>query len=152
MSKRAIEIFDNLKTPHIEIAKHCLFSYSILFNKEIEPNFCYDDKFFTILSYSFQKFLKSNNRLFMLEASPRTGKTDFLINIVLVSLIGNLKNNSIEEILNNPKLVEIRDNLIKDQPDKNCQKCQSLENVSNSYEHKHFRELYNIKKVYENIL
>lgn len=57
--------------------------------------------------------------------------------------LGNLKNNSIEEILNNPKLVEIRDNLIKDQPDKNCQKCQSLENVSNSYEHKHFRELYN---------
>jgi len=57
--------------------------------------------------------------------------------------LGNLKNNSIEEILNNPKLVEIRDNLIKDQPDKNCQKCQSLENVSNSYEHKHLRELYN---------
>ena len=94
MSKRAIEIFDNLKTPHIEIAKHCLFSYSVLFNKEIEPNFCYDDKFFTILSYSFQKFLKSNHDLFILEASPRTGKTDFLINIVLVSLIGNLKNNN----------------------------------------------------------
>jgi predicted phage terminase large subunit-like protein len=80
---------ERLKTPIDEIARSNIFIYMLLFNKEIEPNRNYTEKFFTILSYKIQEFQESDEHdLFLLEASPRTGKTEFLIYIYLTWLLG----------------------------------------------------------------
>lgn len=86
---QVLNLLGKIKTPPFLLARHSVFTYSLLFNKEIEPSHNYSDRFFTILSYEFQKFLGTKDDLFLLEASPRTGKTEFLINIFLTFLIGN---------------------------------------------------------------
>lgn len=90
MKERILKVIDNLKTPPEKIARFNLFVYAMLFNKEVEPNFNYADKIFTILAYKFQKFIHNEQSdLFLLEASPRTGKTDFIVNILLTWLLGS---------------------------------------------------------------
>lgn len=83
---------NNLKTPIEELARVNLFVYALLYNREIEPDHDYTDKFFTILSHEFQEFdYNSIADVLLLEASPRTGKTDFVVNIYLSWLLGNKK-------------------------------------------------------------
>ena len=104
MKEKILATLEKLKTPVHHIAKYNLFIYAMLFNRDIEPNFNYADKFFTILSYKFQKFVESKTDLFLLEASPRTGKTDFVINILLIFLLGNRTNNNFMIVVSTQKL------------------------------------------------
>lgn len=83
---------DSLKTPSHQLARAHLLTYALMFNKEIEPLHDYADKFFTILAHEYHQFKKSSKDLFILEASPRTGKTDFTVNIFATQLLGELKN------------------------------------------------------------
>ena len=53
--------------------------------------------------------------------------------------LGNLHNNDIKEILLNPTLAEIKQNLTQDILDNNCKTCQSYENSN----YKFLRDLYN---------
>jgi organic radical activating enzyme len=58
--------------------------------------------------------------------------------------LGNLNSNNIEEILLNPKLTEIRQNLSNDILDNNCKNCQSYENsIDNNTSYQFLRGLYN---------
>jgi radical SAM protein with 4Fe4S-binding SPASM domain len=58
--------------------------------------------------------------------------------------LGNLNQNTIEEILANPDLLEIKKNLVNDVLDDNCKFCQSHENiVTNNDDYKFIRGLYN---------
>jgi hypothetical protein len=102
--ERMYKTLDSLRTPAKFLAKYNLFIYSMLFNREIEPSFNYADKFFTILSHKFQEFVKSDTDLFLLEASPRTGKTDFVINILLIWLLGNKEKNNFLIVVSTQKL------------------------------------------------
>lgn len=85
-------IEQNLKTPIAELARTNLFVYALLYNREIEPDHDYTDRFFTILSHEFQAFDANHIAdVLLLEASPRTGKTDFVVNVYLSWLLGNKK-------------------------------------------------------------
>lgn len=99
------DLMDNLTTPNEELARSDLFFYSMLFNKEIEPTFDYSDKFFTILSNKFQEFYNSQADLFLLEASPRTGKTDFVVNIFMIWILGNHTRERFIIVCDNKKLM-----------------------------------------------
>lgn len=83
-----LDVIEQTKIPPHLIAKTSLPVYMLLYNKEIEPAHNYTDKFFTILAYKFEEFAKSKKDLLILEASPRTGKTDFGVNIFLTHLLG----------------------------------------------------------------
>ena len=56
--------------------------------------------------------------------------------------LGNVHDNSLNEILSNPILRTIRNNLSQDLSDDNCKTCQHLENTED-YSYKFLRELYN---------
>lgn len=59
-------------------------------------------------------------------------------------LLGNLHDNDIEEILSNPKLAKIKQNLSNNILDNNCKFCQSFENtVDSNISYDHIRGLYN---------
>lgn len=59
-------------------------------------------------------------------------------------VLGNPKHNTIGEILKNPKLIEIKKNLLNDVLDDNCKFCQSYENnISGNDDYKFVRGLYN---------
>lgn len=67
-------------------------------------------------------------------------------------LLGNLENNNIEEILSNPVLSEIKQNLSQDILDNNCKSCQSYENsIDNGNSYDYLRNLYNPMFKFENI-
>jgi hypothetical protein len=79
-----------LKTDPYLLARYNLFYYAIQFTKDVEPKYTYHDKLFTLLNCEFDHFLKSEDtHLALLEASPRTGKTEFLVNIVFSYLLGS---------------------------------------------------------------
>lgn len=84
---------ENLKVSPYITARYSMYMWCLLFNKDIEPKHNYRDKFFTILNYEFENFLHSKNDLLLLEAPPRTGKTEFDINIFLCWLLGSQRNN-----------------------------------------------------------
>ena len=66
--------------------------------------------------------------------------------------LGNLKNNSIEEILSNSALTEIKQNLSQNILDSNCRACQSYENnVDDNNSYDFLRGLYNSMFKFENI-
>lgn len=66
--------------------------------------------------------------------------------------LGSLKNNSIEEILSNSALTEIKQNLSQDILDSNCRRCQSYENnVDDNNSYDFLRGLYNSMFKFENI-
>jgi predicted phage terminase large subunit-like protein len=67
-----------------------LFVFMALYNIEIDPQYVLNDKFFIGLCYEFRTFLKNKDeRTFLLEAAPRTGKTDFIFKILLPFILGN---------------------------------------------------------------
>ncbi len=79
-----------LKTCPYLFARYSLFYYAIQFTKDIEPKYVYNDKLFTLLNCEFDYFLKSQDtHLALLEVSPRTGKTEFLVNVVFSYLLGS---------------------------------------------------------------
>jgi radical SAM protein with 4Fe4S-binding SPASM domain len=58
--------------------------------------------------------------------------------------LGNIHDTNIEEILSNPKIKAIKENMLQDVPVKNCQKCLSLENSGDGHKkYSHSRTLYN---------
>jgi len=57
--------------------------------------------------------------------------------------LGNLTVNNINDILENPKLKEVRDNLYNDVPSTNCQRCTTMETVSQGQSYRFLRDLYN---------
>lgn len=57
--------------------------------------------------------------------------------------LGNIEQQSISEILNNPILKEIRETLYKDQPHENCRACQASEHESDGKKYYYLRDLYN---------
>ena len=70
-----------------------LLPYMALSNAIVEPQYRYTNKFFMCLCDYFSDFITDpNKRLLLLEASPRTGKTEYIFNIVLPFLIGNNPN------------------------------------------------------------
>jgi predicted phage terminase large subunit-like protein len=87
-----LDLLQSLKTPAHLIAKQSLLVYTLLYNRDIEPAHNYCDKFFGILIAKFQEFYDTKNDLLLLEAPPRTGKTEFDINIFLTWLLGKEKN------------------------------------------------------------
>lgn len=59
-------------------------------------------------------------------------------------ILGNLEENYIEQILSNPILEKIKQNLSDDISDDNCKFCQSFENnINTDNEYRFLRELYN---------
>ena len=85
-------LLQTFSVPSHELAKHYLPIYMYLYNNEIEPSHDFTDRFFTILSNKFQEFYETKNDLILLEAPPRTGKTEFDINIFLSWILGKEKN------------------------------------------------------------
>lgn len=78
-----------LQTDKYLLAHNDLFCYALAFVEDVEPKYCYNDKLFTLLNCEFDWFLKSKDtHLAMLEVSPRTGKTEFLVNVVFSYLLG----------------------------------------------------------------
>jgi len=76
-------------TPYDYAAIH-LLPFLAMHNINVDPVYKYTNKFFLPLCDYFNNFLNdSDNRLLLLEASPRSGKTDFIINVVVPFIIGN---------------------------------------------------------------
>jgi predicted phage terminase large subunit-like protein len=85
------DALNDLRTDKYLLASSKIYLYANLFVEEVEPRYIYNDKFFTMLSLDYDYFInQSNVSTFLLEASPRTGKTEFLINVVLSYLIGSV--------------------------------------------------------------
>lgn len=67
-----------------------LFPFMTMLNIEVEPQYTYSNKLFLPLCMSFNHFLNdANQRTALLEAPPRSGKTEFLFTVVLPYIIGN---------------------------------------------------------------
>ena len=88
-----------------KLARHSLFPWCLLLNSEIDPQYNYLDKLFTILNYEFSSFIQSDERLMILEAPPRTGKTDYDINVLLCWLVGNKTKNRFLIAVSNKRLM-----------------------------------------------
>ena len=70
-----------------------LLPYLALHNINVDPVYKYTNKFFLSLCDYFNDFLHNEDkRLLLLEASPRTGKTDFILNVVVPFIVGNNPN------------------------------------------------------------
>jgi phage terminase large subunit-like protein len=67
-----------------------LFPYLVLHNLNVDPVYKYSNKFFLSLCDYFNDFLENEDkRLLILEAAPRSGKTEFILNIVIPFIAGN---------------------------------------------------------------
>jgi len=99
-----LEVLDKLKTSPYIIARESMYLWCLLFNKEIEPKHNFRDKFFTILNYEFTKFYEAREDLLILEAPPRTGKTEFDTNIFLCWLLGRQQKNRFLLVVSNRML------------------------------------------------
>jgi hypothetical protein len=76
-------------TPYDYASVH-LLPYLALHNINVDPVYKYTNKFFLSLCDYFGDFLDNEDkRLLLLEASPRTGKTDFILNVVVPFVVGN---------------------------------------------------------------
>jgi len=61
-----------------------------MLNVEVEPQYNYTNKLFLPLCLSINDYLSdANQRTYLLEAPPRSGKTEFLFSVVLPFIIGN---------------------------------------------------------------
>lgn len=92
-NRQDFSFLSKLNVSPVITARYSMYMWCLLFNRDIEPKHNYRDKFFTILNYEFERFLNSQNDLLLLEAPPRTGKTEFDINIFLCWLLGSKSNN-----------------------------------------------------------
>lgn len=85
----------NLNDPNISAYDYAaihLLPYLALHNVNVDPMYKYTNKFFMSLCDYFSDFLNDpEKRLLLLEAAPRTGKTDFILNVVVPFIIGNNK-------------------------------------------------------------
>lgn len=88
------------------IGRRSLFDYAMLYNAVQEPTWDYPtSKFFRSLIFSTDKYMKDDNlRLYLLEAPPRTGKTQFLCNILIPYIIGSNKSTRIMIVLGSNNL------------------------------------------------
>lgn len=102
---KSINYFNNISVSPYLLARHDLTAWCMLVNNEIDPQYDYCDKFFSILNYEFNRFLTAPERLMILEAPPRTGKTDFDLNVFLCWLIGTLKKKRIMIAVSNKRLM-----------------------------------------------
>ena len=76
-------------TPYDYASVH-LYPYLALHNTEVDPMYRYDNKLFLGLCDFFGDFIRDKNkRILLLETSPRTGKTDFILNVVVPFIAGN---------------------------------------------------------------
>lgn len=67
-----------------------LLPYLAFHNINVEPQYKYTNKFFMSLCDYFNDFLEvEDKRLLLLEAAPRSGKTEFILNVVIPYIIGN---------------------------------------------------------------
>lgn len=67
-----------------------LLPFLAMHNLVVDPVYKYSNKFFLSLCDYFNDFLDNpDKRLLLLEASPRSGKTDFILNVVCPYVIGN---------------------------------------------------------------
>ncbi len=57
--------------------------------------------------------------------------------------LGDLKTNSMEEIIGNAERKKIKEYIIKDKKTKNCKNCLKLENLQESKKYNHLRGMYN---------
>lgn len=92
-NRQDFSFLSKMNVSPIITARYSMYMWCLLFNRDIEPKHNYRDKFFTILNYEFEQFLNSPNDLLLLEAPPRTGKTEFDTNIFLCWLLGSKRNN-----------------------------------------------------------
>ena len=65
-------------------------------------------------------------------------------------LLGNINTESIEQILANPALIDIKRELLKDEVPENCKKCRSLDNDDRG-DYSYLRNMYNDWFKYKNI-
>lgn len=67
-----------------------LLPFLALHNTDVEPQYRYTNKFFMSLCDYFNDFLEvEDKRLLLLEAAPRSGKTEFILNVVIPYIVGN---------------------------------------------------------------
>lgn len=67
-----------------------LLPYLVLHNLEVDPVYKYSNKFFLSLCDYFNDFVEDpEKRLLLLEAAPRSGKTEFILNVIIPFIIGN---------------------------------------------------------------
>lgn len=79
-------------TPYDYCRSH-LFSYMQKHNLEVDPMYNYTGKFPMVLCSFFSDFIRDRDkRIFLLEAPPRTGKTSFLLRVVIPFIAGNNPN------------------------------------------------------------
>lgn len=85
----------DLATTQDYCATH-LFPFMTMLNIEIEPQYNYANKLFLPLCLTFSNFLRNvDDRVYLLEAPPRSGKTEFIFSVVLPFIIGNNPNKRI---------------------------------------------------------
>ena len=105
MTSKIYKVLESLKTSEYILAKQHLYIYASLFQKYIEPKYNYQDKFFTCLGLNFHEYINQNIiQTALLEASPRTGKTEFLMNILIPYLIGINQNQRLLLVAGNQTL------------------------------------------------
>lgn len=76
-------------TPYDYASIH-LLPYLAMHNVSVDPMYKYSNKFFMSLCDYFNNFLEEpEKRLLILEAAPRSGKTDFILNVVIPYITGN---------------------------------------------------------------
>lgn len=67
-----------------------LLPYLVMHNLMVDPVYKYSNKFFLSLCDYFNDFVEDpDKRLLLLEAAPRSGKTEFILNVVIPFIIGN---------------------------------------------------------------
>jgi predicted phage terminase large subunit-like protein len=87
-----MSILNILSDPY-KVAKYNLFVYTSLVVEHIEPNWVYDDRFFTTVISWLQYFNNTNiEKTLFLEAPPRTGKTELSSIINISQILGREKN------------------------------------------------------------
>ena len=83
----------NYKYTPYDYASIHLYPYLALHNVKVDPMYRYDNKLFLGLCDYFNDFIEDKNkRILLLETSPRTGKTDFILNVVVPYIAGNNPN------------------------------------------------------------
>lgn len=81
------------KIEYHDLASIHLFPYLALYNAEIDPMHKHNTKFSMCLCGFFSHFINEpNERIILLEASPRSGKTNFILNVVIPFIAGNNPN------------------------------------------------------------
>ena len=77
----------------IDNIKSCVINHTLHLQKILEPKWNYKDKFFSVLLDTYDSFIKDSFRdLLLVEAPPRTGKTEFISGFGITYLLGTNSN------------------------------------------------------------